>query len=178
MEDNAAVVFKIVLMGKFHHSLRLLMNRRILSKSSREREGGRVVTAYLATANAQGKSMRARFFAGFTIAMGCSLCACGVTSPIERADASSSHFAGAVYKGTATKIKDPAPGSDSYRVFVQGATGFVSMSAVRGDAEQRATDFCASKGKRMDAVAERVADPPYILGNFPRIEIVFQCVDA
>lgn len=30
----------------------------------------------------------------------------------------------------------------------------------------------------MFTVSEHTAAPPYILGNFPRIEIIFVCVDA
>ncbi len=29
----------------------------------------------------------------------------------------------------------------------------------------------------MRVVSENISNPPYILGNFPRIEIVFACVD-
>jgi hypothetical protein len=61
-------------------------------------------------------------------------------------------------------------------VFIQGATGFVSMQSVRDDAEQRAKEFCDRKGKAMESIRETTATPPYILGNFPRIEIVFDCV--
>lgn len=70
------------------------------------------------------------------------LAGCGVTSPIERADTTQPHFDGAVYKGTKTVIKPATPSLEAYRVFIQGATGFVSMSAVRDDAEQRCADFC------------------------------------
>jgi hypothetical protein len=57
-------------------------------------------------------------------------------------------------------------------VLIQGATGFVSMTAVRDDAEQRAATFCRAKGdRRWEAIEETTANPPYILGNFPRIEI-------
>jgi hypothetical protein len=105
------------------------------------------------------------------------LAGCGVTSPIERADTTKSNFDGAVYKGTKTVIKPAIPSVEAYRVFIQGATGFVSMSAVRDDAEQRAAAFCRAKGDgRWDAIEETTANPPYILGNFPRIEIVFQCL--
>jgi hypothetical protein len=105
------------------------------------------------------------------------LAGCGVTSPIERADTTKSNFDGSVYKGTKTVIKPAIPSAEAYRVFIQGATGFVSMSAVRDDAEQRAAAFCRLKGdRRWDAIEETTANPPYILGNFPRIEIVFQCL--
>jgi hypothetical protein len=105
------------------------------------------------------------------------LAGCGVTSPIERADNTKSNFDGAVYKGTKTVIKPTTPGAEAYRVFIQGATGFVSMSSVRDDAERRAAAFCKAEGDRLwDAIEETTANPPYILGNFPRIEIVFQCL--
>ena len=51
------------------------------------------------------------------------------------------------------------------------------MQAVRDDAEQRATAFCDRKGQVMESLSETVATPPYVLGNFPRIEIVFDCID-
>jgi hypothetical protein len=40
-------------------------------------------------------------------------------------------------------------------------------------AVQRAKEFCDRKGKVMESLTERTANPPYILGNSPRIEIVF-----
>jgi hypothetical protein len=66
---------------------------------------------------------------------------------------------------------------EEFRVFEEGATGFVSMGSVRDSAEQRATDFCSRKGKAMESFRETTATPPYILGNFPRVEIIFGCLD-
>jgi len=80
-------------------------------------------------------------------------------------------------RGKTVNISPGTPGSPTYRVFIQGATGFVSMQSVRDDAEQRATAFCDRKGKAMESLTETTATPPYILGNFPRIEIVFDCAD-
>jgi hypothetical protein len=102
---------------------------------------------------------------------------CAETSPIEPASASKSHFAAAVYKGETVTTGTAKPGAEPYRVFMQGATGFVSIQSVRDDAEQRATQFCDRKGKTMESLSETVAKPPFILGNFPRVEIVFYCVD-
>ena len=117
------------------------------------------------------------YFAMVIPVLVCSLLAgCGVTGPVQPANSTKSAFAGAVYKGTTTTIKPAAPGAETYRVFIQGATGFVSMSSVRADAEQRATEFCGRTGKEMESLTETTADPPYILGNFPRIEIVFDCI--
>jgi putative oligomerization/nucleic acid binding protein len=106
-----------------------------------------------------------------------SLGACAVTSPIQSASTSKSAFEGAVYKGRTVIINPGTPGNPAFRVFIQGATGFVSMQSVRDDAEQRATAFCDRKGKAMESLTETTATPPYILGNFPRIEIVFDCIE-
>src|SRR3977135_3101184 len=103
--------------------------------------------------------------------------ACSVTSPIQSANESKSAFEGAVYKGQTVTVNAGTPGNPTFRVFIQGATGFVSMQSVRDDAEQRATAFCDRKGKAMQSLTETTATPPYLLGNFPRIEIVFDCID-
>ena len=104
------------------------------------------------------------------------LTGCGVTGPIQPAASTKSAFAGAFYKGSTVTIKPAPAGAEPYRVFIQGATTFVSMSSVRSDAEQRATEFCARSGKEMESLTETTSDPPYMLGNFPRIEIVFDCI--
>jgi hypothetical protein len=105
------------------------------------------------------------------------LSGCSVTSPIQSAASSKSAFEGAVYKGTTVTVSPGTPGSEQYRVFQQGATGFVSVQAVRDTAEHRAKDFCGRKGKAMESISETTSSPPYILGNFPRIEIVFDCAE-
>jgi hypothetical protein len=53
----------------------------------------------------------------------------------------------------------------------------VSVQIVREGAEQRATAFCERKNKVFKPLRETTSKPPHILGNFPRIEIVFACVD-
>jgi hypothetical protein len=104
------------------------------------------------------------------------LVGCEVTGPIQPAESTKSAFDAAVYKGTTVTVKPAPAGAETYRVFIKGATGFVSMSSVRSDAEQRATEFCDRRGKEMESLTETTSNPPYILGNFPRIEIVFHCI--
>jgi hypothetical protein len=69
------------------------------------------------------------------------------------------------------------PDRDLYRVYCRAATGFVPISAVRSDLEERATLFCQRQGKQMVVLGEQKSNHPYILGNFPRMEIVFAAVD-
>jgi putative oligomerization/nucleic acid binding protein len=74
-------------------------------------------------------------------------------------------------------VNPGTPGNPTFRVFQQAGSSFVSVQSVREDAEQRATAFCDRKGKAMESLTETTSTPPYILGNFPRIEIVFDCID-
>jgi hypothetical protein len=94
---------------------------------------------------------------------------CAETSAIQPAATNQSHFAGAVSKGEFVTTDSGTPGADAYRVFVQGATGFVSIQSVRDDAEQRAKEFCARKSPATESLAETTAKPPYFLGIFPTL---------
>ena len=100
------------------------------------------------------------------------LLGCASSSPVQKYTESRSSFG-----KNPTLARREIPVSQAYRVYEQGATGFVPMASVRESAEKRAVDFCARQGKGMVALGEQMSQPPYILGNFPRIEIVFACVD-
>jgi hypothetical protein len=115
--------------------------------------------------------------AAATLAMIVVIAGCAVSAPIQPASTSKSAFDGAVYKGQTVTVSAGTSGQEAYRVFIQGATGFVSIQSVRDDAEQRAKDFCDRKGKAFESLTETTAVPPYILGNYPRVEIVFDCVE-
>jgi hypothetical protein len=103
---------------------------------------------------------------------------CSVTAPVQPAATSTSAFDAAVYKGaSATTLGRSTPGATQYRVFQQGASGPASITTVRDEAEKRAVDFCDREGKAMEPVTETTSYPPYVPGDFPRVEIVFDCVD-
>jgi hypothetical protein len=102
---------------------------------------------------------------------------CAGPPPIRPADAGKSAFEGAVFKGTTVKLSTGTPGSELYRVYIPNATGDASMETVRNDAQQRAKDFCHQQGKLVEPVTETTTTPPYLLGNYPRIEMIFDCVD-
>ena len=102
--------------------------------------------------------------------------ACGTTTPIQPAASSKSGFDRAVFSGQTVTLGEPTPGESSFRIFQQGATGFVPISGVREDVEDQAVKYCDRAGKSMRGLAQTSATPPYILGNFPRIELVFECI--
>jgi hypothetical protein len=105
------------------------------------------------------------------------LVGCSTASPIQRADKSNSAFEGAVYGGEAHAINDDIPENVKYRIFHQGSSGFTSVQSVRVSATERAGVFCARAGKVPQVITEHTSTPPHILGNFPRIELIFVCVD-
>jgi hypothetical protein len=109
-----------------------------------------------------------------SIAMG--IVGCGQTSAIQATDKSKSHFAGAAFKGETVVLSEPTKGNEQFRLFQQGATGYVSLQSVRDDVELRAVQFCERKGQSMNALQETTSTPPHILGNFPRAELVFECI--
>ena len=104
------------------------------------------------------------------------LSGCGSSAPIQRVSDSHSNF-GSVYKGETTIIRTDTSGATQYRAFSQGGTGFVSISAVRSDAENRADEFCKQENKVARTLSEQMSTPPYVLGNFPKMEIIFICIE-
>lgn len=103
---------------------------------------------------------------------------CAQMSPIERVSESKSHFEDAVYKGKDFYTADSQYEGEQYRIFHQASTGFSGTGGIRRSATKRANDFCRnqSKNTEMFKLSEHTASPPYILGNFPRIEIIFTCI--
>lgn len=102
------------------------------------------------------------------------LTGCAV-SPVIVPGASKSGFEDATFKGEVVEVASPTPGMEQFRVFEQGATGFVPLSGVMEDVEHNAAKFCEKRGATMRAVKWRRSVPPHIMGNFPRAELLFEC---
>ena len=118
----------------------------------------------------------------FNIAGVISIClstaACSIASSIQRADTSTSGFDGAFYDGEESILRDDIPDSEAFRIFHQGATGFVSVQSVRISAERRARTFCEDKGLSYELLRATVSAGAHVAGNFPRAELVFACLPA
>ena len=106
------------------------------------------------------------------------LAGCSSAGSIQSTASSDSEFEGAVFDGELTVVNEPTPGIESHRIFHQAATGFVSVQSIRQTAEKRVDDFCARENKSVRVLSERTSKPPHILGNFPRIEIIFECTES
>ena len=105
------------------------------------------------------------------------LSGCASNPPVQPAASSRSGFESAVYSGETVQLEKPTPGVEAYRAFYQGGTGFVSVSGVRESVEEMATKHCARKGKAVKPLQETTSKPPHVLGNFPRVEWIFECTD-
>lgn len=101
---------------------------------------------------------------------------CSTAGTIESTSDGESEFEGAAFDGELSIVNEPTPDAESHRVFHQAATGFVSVQSIRQTAERRVDDFCERQGKSVRVLSERTSKPPHILGNFPRIEIEFECI--
>lgn len=105
------------------------------------------------------------------------LVGCASNPPIRPAATTKSEFEGAAYGGDVSQLDKPTPGLDAYRAFYQGGSGFVSVASVRNTVEAMAVSHCGRIGKKVRPIQETTSKPPHVLGNFPRVEWIFECVD-
>lgn len=99
------------------------------------------------------------------------LSACATSTPIRRYSESKSAF-----NPGPVLMSHTQPDSSIYRIYQRSSSGFTSIDTLREDVEERAEKFCSRQGLGMIVLGEKTSSPPYILGNFPRIEIVFATV--
>jgi hypothetical protein len=69
-------------------------------------------------------------------------------------------------------------GPDTFMVSRQAATGFSGLGSLKADALREAERYCADGKRVMQMVNETESKPPYILGNYPRVEVEFKCMAA
>ena len=69
-------------------------------------------------------------------------------------------------------------GQDTFMVSRQAATGFSGSGTLKAEAFQEANDYCLQHKKTLQVVHTAEAHPPYVLGNFPKAEVQFMCLDA
>lgn len=105
-------------------------------------------------------------------------CGCASTPPVQPVSVSKSQFDGAIYSGEVSQIEKPTPGEEAFRAFYQGGSGFISVSSVRGTVEEMASQHCARRGKSVRPLQETTSKGPHILGNFPRVELIFECAEG
>ena len=69
-------------------------------------------------------------------------------------------------------------GANTFMVSRQAATGFSGLGALKAEALREANKHCDDMGKTMEVISSEESKPPYIAGNFPRVEVHFRCVTS
>jgi hypothetical protein len=67
-------------------------------------------------------------------------------------------------------------GPDTYLVSRQAATGFSGMGTLKADALREANQYCLSQTRLLKVLNTSESRPPYILGNYPKADVEFQCL--
>jgi hypothetical protein len=78
--------------------------------------------------------------------------------------------------GCATNSGVVPIGGDTFFITKQAASGFSGVGNLKPDALREAYAYCEASKKKMEMVNMTEAQPPYIFGNFPRVELQFRCV--
>ena len=68
-------------------------------------------------------------------------------------------------------------GPDTFMVSRQAASGFSGLGTLKADAFQEANQYCLSQKKNIRVVNTNESSPPYVMGNFPRAEVQFMCLE-
>ena len=102
---------------------------------------------------------------------------CSMQPTVQKVSESKSGFEGAFYDGESYVVSKDLSDKEQYRIYEKASSGFVSLDAIITDVEQRAKDFCGGKDQVMKKLKVQTSKPPHVLGNFPRAEITFVCVD-
>lgn len=67
-------------------------------------------------------------------------------------------------------------GQGRFMASKQQATGFPGLGNMKAELIGEGKNHCASIGMDFEILGTQETQPPYILGNYPRSEIVFRCV--
>lgn len=69
-------------------------------------------------------------------------------------------------------------GQDTFMVSRQAATGFSGLGNLKAEALQEANQYCIGHDRALQLVHTDETKPPYLLGNYPRVEVQFMCLSA
>jgi hypothetical protein len=60
----------------------------------------------------------------------------------------------------------------------QAATGFSGSGNLKAEALSEAGQYCTERSKVLFVTNSKEVGPPYVMGNFPKAEVEFMCLDA
>ena len=68
-------------------------------------------------------------------------------------------------------------GNGKFIISKQAATDFSGVGSIRIEALNEASEACQESGRAVEIESQEETKPPFLLGNYPRVEIVFMCVE-
>tara|TARA_B100000886_G_scaffold178923_1_gene122654 strand:+ start:350 stop:628 length:279 start_codon:yes stop_codon:yes gene_type:complete len=77
--------------------------------------------------------------------------------------------------GCATNSGVVPIGNDQFFINKQAATGFSGLGNLKAEAINEGTVFCSAMKKEFELVSDNQSEGLQILGNYPWVEITFQC---
>jgi len=80
--------------------------------------------------------------------------------------------------GCAAKSGVVPLGKDTYIVSRQAATGLPGLGNLKAESLREANKYCNDNNKVMQVINTFETSPPYVFGNYPRVEIQFMCLDS
>lgn len=67
-------------------------------------------------------------------------------------------------------------GNDTYLISKKAADGFTGLGKLRSEAMRDAYAQCRKVGKSVEVIKTDRSHPPFISGNFPRVDMTFRCI--
>ena len=82
----------------------------------------------------------------------------------------------AILAGCASNSGIVQAGGGNMMITKQAATGFGGLGNLKAEVYGEAAAYCASKKQEFTPVQYFETQGPYILGNYPRVDLSFKCV--
>jgi hypothetical protein len=67
-------------------------------------------------------------------------------------------------------------GPDTFMLAKQAATGFPGLGNLKAELIAEGAAHCRTAGKEFKIVSTSESQPPFVMGNYPRAEIEFVCL--
>lgn len=68
------------------------------------------------------------------------------------------------------------PAGEGTYIASRSGQAYNSITGLKAKALTQADEFCGAKHMTFKVLSSTNSEPPYIFGNFPRVEIHFRCV--
>ena len=85
-------------------------------------------------------------------------------------------FASILLCGCAVNSGVISVGKGTFMVSRHAATSFSGSSTLKAEAIQEANKFCTARNKAAQVLGATEAQPPFVVGNYPKAEIQFTLV--